>query len=355
MVASPMVLLGRFRRPTFERPPLPDLLQLYGVRSAEQLGHDARFVWGRWHRGQGFQFGPSTVGFARPDLSLPAYVGLVPQDGLAPILHLFDRTTGGQRYSQRVTRRTARDFRGGTLSYDDHDGTDFVCPIGTPLCAAAPGVVVAIRDRWLRGGLTVCVDHGQGVVTQYTHCTRALRPPGEPVARGEPVALSGVSGIDLAISVPWVAPHLHFSVWVSGQVVDPFRAPADPPRAGHWLGGGMPRPSRHAPDDAAADGTGPSPVDDAAVERLVAHCLDAQIRQELARAAGYRPGLAAILEDALHHERHAFPPELLGTCVRPAELAHGRAALAVALTLPLPESDYRGARFGDAPWTQPRS
>ena len=94
---------------------------------------------------------------------MPAYRGLVPEDGRAPIFNLFDRVGGGWSFTQRVTRRAVRDYRGGRLSYDEHDGTDFVCPVGTPLVAAAPGQVVLIRDRWLRGGLTIAVDHGENL------------------------------------------------------------------------------------------------------------------------------------------------------------------------------------------------
>src|SRR5438552_2062169 len=145
--------------------PLPPIPDRFGVRSPSQVARDlAEVARGAWH-GR-FQFDVSSAGLLRPDLSLPAYAGLIPADGRAPIFNLFDRVGGGRRYTQRVSRSTARDFRGGRLSYDEHDGTDFVCPIGTPLVAAAPGIVVMIRDRWLRGGLTIAVDHGHGVVTQ---------------------------------------------------------------------------------------------------------------------------------------------------------------------------------------------
>jgi murein DD-endopeptidase MepM/ murein hydrolase activator NlpD len=322
----------------------------FGIRSARQLAHDLGFAVRGMSARQGFQVGVSTLGFARPDLSLPAYAGLVPVDGLAPVYHLYDRTTGGARYSQRVTRLTARDFRGGRLSYDDHDGVDFVCPVGTPLCAAAPGMVVAIRDRWLRGGLTVFVDHGHGVVTQYTHCTAASRAVGERVARGQEVARSGVSGLDLTISFPWVPPHVHFSVWVAGQVVDPFRSPGEPERPALWAHGNDPRPAPSVLGDAFSR---PSPVDEASLDALCESCRDPEIRAELARAASERSTCAAIVEDALHHERQAFPPSLLGRSVRPLGTSESAEALALRLTLPLPATDYAGIRFADAPWTRP--
>src|SRR5207248_2581223 len=137
------------------------------------------------------------------------------------------------------------------LTYDEHDGTDFVCPPGMPLASAAPGVVVAVRDVFLRGGLTVIVDHGAGVVTQYTHCSKVIAEVGQPLLRGEVVALSGTSGIDMLSGFPWVAPHVHFMVWVRGRPVDPFVLRGERDRAGTWLHANDPRPSAPLADDPA--------------------------------------------------------------------------------------------------------
>ncbi|MBW2458974.1 MAG: M23 family metallopeptidase, partial [Deltaproteobacteria bacterium] len=211
----------------------PKLLDVFGIRSFRQLGADVGHVLGRL--GRGFQVDLTSVGHLRPDLSLPAYAGQVPADGRAPIMNLFDRVGGGQGYSQRVTKRWCRDFRGRTLSYDEHDGTDFVCPVATPVAAAAPGEVTLIRDRWLRGGLTMTVDHGAGLATQYTHLSRALLPVGAQVSRGEVIALSGASGMDMTTFFPWVAPHVHFMAWHAGRPVDPFLADDEEERTGTWL------------------------------------------------------------------------------------------------------------------------
>jgi len=170
---------------------------MFGIRSFSQLKDDVTQALS--HQGSGFQVGLSSLGFIRPDISIPTYWGKRPVSGLAPIYHCFDRVDGGKNYSQRVTRKTSKDFRGRSLTYDEHDGVDFVCPIGTELVAAAPGHVVMIRDTWLRGGLTIGVDHGDGFVTQYTHCWKSLVSLGQEVKRGEPVALSGASGLDMTL------------------------------------------------------------------------------------------------------------------------------------------------------------
>jgi murein DD-endopeptidase MepM/ murein hydrolase activator NlpD len=203
----------------------------FGIRSIAQVRSDLGEVVRDGLKGRRFQFDVRSAGLLRPRLSLPAYLGVMPEDGLAPVFNLFDRVGGGRRFTQRVSRSTLRDFRGGRLSYDEHDGTDLVCPIGTPIAAAAPGVVVMVRDRWLRGGLTVAVDHGHGVITQYTHCSRAVREPGEVVRRGDVVALSGAAGYDMVQFFPWIPPHVHFMVYVDGMPVDPFLSDGEATRS----------------------------------------------------------------------------------------------------------------------------
>lgn len=156
------------------------------MRGGAQVARDLRTVLSHLPSRDRFAFGLSSAGFFRPDLSLPAYAGFIPTNGISPIYHFFDRVGGGTGYCSTVTRDRARDYRGGRLTYDEHDGTDFVCPPGTPLACAAPGVLVATLDRWLRGGLTACVDHGHGVVTQYTHLTAVSAEIGQPLRRGRP-------------------------------------------------------------------------------------------------------------------------------------------------------------------------
>jgi murein DD-endopeptidase MepM/ murein hydrolase activator NlpD len=341
-----------FRRSEVLPRPLPPLAERFGIRSPAQLARDAgEVLLGVLDRSR-FQFDLRSLGLLRPDLSLPAYVELVPDDGLAPVYNLFDRVGGGSWYSQRVSRRRARDFRGGRLSYDEHDGTDLVCPIGTPLCAAAPGTVVMIRDRWLRGGLTVAVDHGEGVVTQYTHCARALVPVGEAVVRGQPIALSGAAGIDLVQFFPWVPPHIHFMVYVDGRPVDPFVAPGERPRPGHWAHANTPVPSGPLPDDRTRPST--SPVDEARLAEIAAACTNEDIAREIEAAASTPAQLAALLEDALAHDAWAWPRDYVGRAVRPDPTPDRiERATRIPITLPLPEGAYRGLRFADTWYTRP--
>jgi len=330
-------------------PALPPLLAQFGVRSREQALRDVGRVLAGFSSGEGFSAGASTLGFARPDLSLPAYAGLYPADGVSPIYHLFDRVGGGRGYRNAITRRRARDYRGGRLTYDEHDGVDFVCPRGTPVVAAAPGVLVATRDQWLRGGLTACVDHGGGVITQYTHLTRLLAEVGQPLARGQVFALSGVSGLDMLSGAPWVPPHVHFMVWQGGAPIDPFTGPGEP--APLWAFPEARASSGQLPGDPSPDQVARGlrlAVDEAGVDMALRTCLSPEIRAE----AEYAPtpeARAAILEDALHHDRRHF------SSGAPPSLRRGVGSVRPRLTLPLSAELYRSAAPADTPWTRPPS
>jgi len=319
-------------------PPLGDV---FGIRSLAQVGADLRHVLGRMGR-RGFQLDLSSIGNLRPHLALPAYAGRERADGLVPIMNLFDRVGGGRGYSQRVTRRTCRDYRGGRLSYDEHDGVDFVCPVATPVVAAAAGTVVLLRDRWLRGGLTMTVDHGAGLSTQYSHLTRGLVPIGTQVRRGEVIALSGASGIDMTTFFPWVAPHVHFMAWQLGRPVDPFLAEGEASRTGTWQ-----RRNEPAPAD-EHDASIPPPQYDAALAREVAStCSDPALAGEIARIEHEPAALIALLEDSLHHDRWAWPERH-----HDAQLQHPGQEQ-IHLSLPLGRPHYRGVTMADNPSTAP--
>ncbi|MCC7440238.1 MAG: M23 family metallopeptidase [Bdellovibrionales bacterium] len=293
--------------------------------------------------GKRFQFGLSSVGLWRPDLSIPAFLGRIPRDRLAPIYNLFDRTAEGPRYKGRVSRARCRDFRGERLSYDEHSGVDFVCPIGTAIVAAAPGRVAMIRRSFLRGGSTVALEHGAGVVTQYTHCSRILARPGGPVARGQIIALSGAAGYDLVQFFPLIPPHLHFMVFVNGRPLDPFLAPGEPLRNATWRGAGMPQPAAEA---AALEGALPMDTPDPPeLERAILACGSKRIRRELEKACSAPEGGVALAEDAIHHDSWAWPA---GYSRRPLRRAGAEPPGShVELTLPLDPTRYRGARFAD--------
>ena len=96
---------------------------------------------------------------------------------------------------------------------DFHKGVDFAGRAGTPVLAAADGVVswVGPREGY---GLLVEIDHSNGLVTRYGHTLRTLVRNGEVVSKGQVVALMGSSGRS-------TGPHVHFEVLQAGVAVDP--------------------------------------------------------------------------------------------------------------------------------------
>ncbi len=107
----------------------------------------------------------------------------------------------------------ARIFNGTLSSY--HSGTDFKAAVGTPVRAANDGVVVLAKMRYYAGG-SVIIDHGRGIYSCYYHLSGFKVRPGERVRRGEIIGLSGQSG-------RVTGPHLHYTIKVLGNSVDPLQ------------------------------------------------------------------------------------------------------------------------------------
>lgn len=99
------------------------------------------------------------------------------------------------------------------LERSPHAGIDVAVPIGTPVRAAGAGVVVETGDFFFNGN-SVYIDHGQGFVTLYCHLERSEVQPGERVAAGQRIGLSGNTGRTSG-------PHLHWTVIANGTAVDP--------------------------------------------------------------------------------------------------------------------------------------
>jgi murein DD-endopeptidase MepM/ murein hydrolase activator NlpD len=94
-----------------------------------------------------------------------------------------------------------------------HTGLDFAAEPGTPILAAAGGVVV-VQEFHPAYGHMVEIDHGKDLVTRYAHASRVLVKSGDIVKRGQHIADVGSSGRS-------TGPHLHFEVWLAGAAQDP--------------------------------------------------------------------------------------------------------------------------------------
>ncbi len=96
----------------------------------------------------------------------------------------------------------------------NHTGIDLAVPTGTPIRAALPGTVTVSKYNAGGYGYYVMIDHGNGLVTLYGHCSRLLVRAGQTVEAGDIIALSGSTGRS-------TGPHLHFEVRVNGERTDP--------------------------------------------------------------------------------------------------------------------------------------
>ena len=96
-----------------------------------------------------------------------------------------------------------------------HTGLDFAAPPGTPIQAAAGGVVVGLEFHPEYGNL-IEVEHGNGLVTRYAHVSRMHVKKGDLVRRGQKIAEVGTTGRS-------TGPHLHFEVMFNGQTYNPLK------------------------------------------------------------------------------------------------------------------------------------
>jgi murein DD-endopeptidase MepM/ murein hydrolase activator NlpD len=94
-----------------------------------------------------------------------------------------------------------------------HTGVDLASWTGTKIFAADSGTV--IRSGWFGGyGYCVMIDHHNGYVTLYGHCSKLLVDVGDNVRRGDYIAQVGSTGAS-------TGPHLHFEVRRNSTPIDP--------------------------------------------------------------------------------------------------------------------------------------
>ncbi len=91
-----------------------------------------------------------------------------------------------------------------------HRGIDVAAPVGTPIVASAPGIVV--RAGWNSGGYGKLVDikHTDGTLTRYAHNNRLRVQTGQEVEQGQLIAEMGSTGFS-------TGPHSHFELHPGGK------------------------------------------------------------------------------------------------------------------------------------------
>ncbi len=94
-----------------------------------------------------------------------------------------------------------------------HRGVDFRAPTGTAVEAVADGRVILAESHYYAGN-SMYIDHGNGVISLYFHLSQFDASQGDIVKRGQIIGRSGCTGRA-------TGPHLHLSISVQGQLVDP--------------------------------------------------------------------------------------------------------------------------------------
>ncbi|MPT47644.1 MAG: M23 family metallopeptidase [Sphingobium sp.] len=94
-----------------------------------------------------------------------------------------------------------------------HKGLDIRGPVGTPIYAAADGIIN--RSQWMNGyGNLIEINHGNDTATRYGHLSKLLVKPNERVRRGQLIGLMGSTGRS-------TGSHLHYEIRVAGVAINP--------------------------------------------------------------------------------------------------------------------------------------
>lgn len=119
------------------------------------------------------------------------------------------------RFSRISSRYTKRRFHPVQKRFKAHLGTDFAAPTGTPIWAAADGVVIASKYSKYNGNY-VKIRHNSTYTTQYLHMSKRGKNAivGKKVKQGDIIGFVGSTGLARG-------PHLCYRFWKNGKQVDP--------------------------------------------------------------------------------------------------------------------------------------
>lgn len=121
---------------------------------------------------------------------------------------IFDKPVNGPLSSPFGTKRF---FNGEPRA--PHSGLDFAVPTGTPVKSPAAGKVILTGDYFFNG-LTVFVDHGQGLISMFCHLSEIDVSVGDQLKRGQMLGKVGATG-------RVTGAHLHWNVSLNDARIDP--------------------------------------------------------------------------------------------------------------------------------------
>ncbi|MBI9076861.1 MAG: M23 family metallopeptidase [Desulfatibacillum sp.] len=124
----------------------------------------------------------------------------------------FARLSGSANRAQFADRREYR-YKGETVDRQVHLGVDLASLSQAPVPAANTGMVLFAGPQGIYGQ-TVYLDHGFGLITQYSHLSRIDVSVGQRVEKEQVIGLTGSTGLA-------VGDHLHFGVLVGNTFVNP--------------------------------------------------------------------------------------------------------------------------------------
>lgn len=111
------------------------------------------------------------------------------QDFIRPAQGRISGVYGSQRILNGIPKRP-------------HFGEDIAAAVGTPVKAAADGIVRLASDLYFSGG-TIIIDHGAGISSSYLHLSKILVRPGQTVKQGEVIGQVGQSGRATGPHLDW--------------------------------------------------------------------------------------------------------------------------------------------------------
>lgn len=95
-----------------------------------------------------------------------------------------------------------------------HLGIDYSVSEGTLVIAPANGTII-FANHTTNNGNVLIIQHKENYLSIFKHCAALLKSVRENVVQGEPIALSGNTGINTS------GPHLHFEIWKNSKPIDP--------------------------------------------------------------------------------------------------------------------------------------